>query len=92
MLMFRALVLLKKLAVAVGLRSFGNWVMIERRYIGHRLRMPGVVKLLEGVSNHTMMVGTAGAWIEIGRARVKTLAVGREELRRYEWMLGSHHG
>ena len=91
LLVFRALVLIKILAVAVGLRSFGNRVMVERRPIGNRLLMPGVVKLLEGMSVHTVMA-TAGAWIEVARARVVTLAVGREELRRYERVLCSHHG
>ena len=91
-LVFRALELMKKLAVAVGLRSFGNLAMVERRHIGNRLPVPGIVELLEGTSVHTVMAGTAGAWIEIVRARVITLAVGREELRRYERMLCSHHG
>ena len=91
MLVFRALELMKKLAVDVGLRSFDNRVMIERRNIGNRLRMPGIVKLLAGASVHTVRAGTADARIEIARTRVILLAVGREELRRYEWMLCRHH-
>ena len=92
MLVLRALELMKKLAVDVGLGSFDNRFMIERRNIGNRLRKPGIVTLLEGASVHTVMAGTADAWIEIARTRVIPLAEGREELRRYEWMLCRHHG
>ena len=93
MLLFRAILeLMKILAVAVGLRSFANRVVIERRSIGDRLRMPGIGRLLGGASVHVALASTADAWIEIVRAGVIPLAVRREELRRYEWILCSHHG
>ena len=91
MLVLRALEMMKKLAVDVGLGSFDSRVMIERQSIGNRLRMPGIVKLLEGASVHTVMAGTADAWIEITRTRLIPLAVGGEELRRYKWMLCRHN-